>query len=61
MAISEVLMDEAIETYESLTAVVQGAWRLEGIKLCTPHRLDRRIKQFSIFFPSKPGQISVRR
>ncbi len=28
----------------------QGAWRLEGIRVCISHRLDRRDKQFSIFF-----------
>ena len=29
----------------------QGAWRLEGIRMCTSHLLGSRIKQFSIFFP----------
>jgi hypothetical protein len=36
--------------YGSLIAVHQGAWRLEGIRMCTSHRLDRKNKQFSIFF-----------
>ena len=29
-----------------------GTLPLEGIGMCTSHRLDRGIKQFSIFFPS---------
>jgi hypothetical protein len=37
-------------TYGSLIAVHQDTWRLEGIKMCTSHHLDWRIKQFSVFF-----------
>jgi hypothetical protein len=28
----------------------QGAWRLKGIRMCTSYHLDRKDKQFSIFF-----------
>jgi hypothetical protein len=38
------------EAHGSLIAVDQGAWRLEGIRMCTSHHLDRRNKQFNIFF-----------
>src|ERR1700728_2775604 len=32
-------------------AVDQGAWRLKGIRMCTSHRLDRRLSNsaFSLF------------
>jgi hypothetical protein len=36
--------------YGSLIAVDQGAWRLEGIGMYTSRRLDRKDRQFSIFF-----------
>jgi hypothetical protein len=36
--------------YGSLIGVDQGAWNLDGIRMCTSHRLDRGDKQFSIFF-----------
>jgi hypothetical protein len=36
----------------SLIAVDQGAWRLEGIRMCTSHRLDRRTSNSASSFIS---------
>jgi hypothetical protein len=40
--------------------VDQGAWRLEGIRMCTSHRLDRMNMQLSITFLSLTGILSPR-
>src|ERR1700733_10717780 len=37
-------------TYGSLVAATQNTLSLEGIRMCTSRRLDRGIKQYSIFF-----------
>ena len=49
MAVSEVPSGESQGPMESLIAMDQGIWRLEGTRMCTSHHLDSRTKQFNTF------------
>ena len=49
-------------TYGSLIAVDQDAWRLEGIRMCTSHRLDNgtnthRDSHEPKLYSSRPGVV----
>ena len=56
MAISEMPVGESQGAYGSLITMDQGAWRLEGIKMCTSHRLGIRDKHL---LSPQPRQILI--
>ena len=58
-AISDMPTGESRGAYGSLIAVDQGAWRLEGIRMCTFHRLGRRDKKFCILFHLNQGRFQL--